>query len=178
MKEDFWSSVKEVIFWAWINFPVDVIPVFLAAFLAYYYRIKADERKQKITVKRLARVIYEEVEQSAEILSIDINIDKDFFNNKSDNDVNRIKEKINFVIKNNVMFKSNSDRIIMFKGYLPNSITKFYLNCENKGGELLYFFNTSFSRGGESNYENYKSLRLSLEIEAEALKADLRKIMD
>ena len=147
---------------------------FLAAFgmeSVKRYWNKQDNEKR---IKRLLELLYEEVEQLAELLDVDLGLvegdDLDSileFGRGTEEHDGKLKATISRLQKNRTIYESQADKLLELPGYLPNSLVRFYsrlqVNCSKMHDAII-----------DNNLEQIQELRTLSLTEALALKQDLK----
>jgi hypothetical protein len=139
--------------------------------LKRYWRSKDDRRR----IDRLLEVLYEEVEQLAELIDVDLGLvescDLDFileFGKGSGENDGKLRATIARLQDNRTIYNSQAERFLDLPEYLPNALVRLYtrlqVNCDRMLGAI--------DKGDLEKIRELRSLSLA---EAEALKIDLKR---
>lgn len=123
-------------------------------------------------------VLYEEVEQLAELLAVDLGVVErsdlgsllEFGRRGEDHD-GWIKATIRRIEQNRTVFDSQAPRLLELPGYLPNQLVRFHARLQVNCGRMLDAVNSGDLTG-------IRDLRETSQGEAEMLKTDLRKALE
>ncbi len=151
---------------------------FLSAYGMEELKRRAEKKEDCKRIARLTEILYEEVEQLAELLAVDLAIvDSDELGFILDygRGTEEYDGKINAVIgrlrENTRIYDSQASSLLGLPGYLPNAMVRFYsrleVNCGKMGEAVI--------RGDASLISELRQLLL---VEAEVLKGDLKKAKD
>ncbi|MCG7948697.1 MAG: hypothetical protein N0C84_20365 [Candidatus Thiodiazotropha taylori] len=133
-----------------------------------------ETKDRKERVQRLLVLLYEEVEQLAELLDIDLGILEsnkldsiiEFGRNTEEYD-GKLKTTLDRLQKNRTIYESQANNLLELPGYLPNALVRFYsrlqVNCTKMHDAII-----------NGNIEQLKKLRTLSLTEAESLKHDLK----
>lgn len=132
---------------------------------------RAEAREQ---TKRLIGVLYEEVEQLAELLDVDLGVVEredlgsimEFGRGGEDRD-GWIKATIRRIEKNRTVFESQAPRLLELPGYLPNQLVRFHARLQVNCGRMLDAVDSE-------DLNRIRDLRETSYSEAEVLKSDLK----
>ncbi len=133
-----------------------------------------ESRDEKKRISRLLELLYEEVEQLAELLEIDLGMVEsdelefvvEFGRGKEDYD-GKLLSAISRLKNNRTIYESQASRLLDLPGYLPNSLVKFYSRLQVNS---LKMHDAILSKD-ISKLQELRSLSLA---EAESLKHDLK----
>ncbi|MEZ9536881.1 hypothetical protein AB4160_01605 [Shewanella sp. 10N.286.51.B8] len=140
-----------------------------------YKRFIAEKEKSK-TLKRLLVLLYEEVEQISELLSIDLkNFEMCCGSGLDNHDKLHEKERIESVIKrlkhNHIIYESQSERLLTIPSYLPNSLIRFHTRLAVNTDKMLDLLKIE-------DEEKLKEIINLSSIESESLKKDIKDQID
>lgn len=138
---------------------------------------RLDSKKHKEKVNRLIEILYEEIEQIAELLEVDLSIiennDPDYFlefgkgGNKYDGKITSIIARLQ---NNRIIFESHASKLLDLPDYLPNSLARFHNRLQVNCTKML----DAVADGDETVLHEYRSISIS---EVQALKHDLKVAM-
>ncbi len=139
-------------------------------------RWEKEEANRRVT--RLIEILYEEVEQLAELIEIDLGWVEDTsidFSLGFHDDLREYETKLRDTIRrlqvNRTIFDSQADHLLELPEYLPNSLVRFYSRLNVNCGRML-------SCISDSEIEKIREIRELSCIEAQALKVDLKKALE
>lgn len=125
--------------------------------------VAQDNRRR---LNRLLKLLFEEVEQLAELLAIDLGTVED--GAVSDAQLRAIIARLQ---ENRTIYESQAERFLELPGYLPNALVRFYtrlqINCMHMESAL-----------DDGNLHRVRELRDLSSHEAESLKVNIREAMD
>lgn len=132
-----------------------------------------DQQDGRTRRNRLLQLLFEEVEQLAELLDVDLGaVALDGAGSDTDQEGHRgqVRATIARLQENRTIYESQAERFLELPGYLPNALVRFYtrlqISCVRMMGAL-----------DDGDFPRLRDLRnMSLQ-EAEALKLDLREAM-
>jgi len=145
---------------------------FMAAFGMEALKRSWSKKDNKEKVSRLLELLYEEVEQLAELLDIDLGIvennDLDSildFGRDTEHD-GKLKSTISRLQNNRTIYESQANKLLELPGYLPNSLVRFYSRLQVNCSKM-------YESISDNNLEQLQNIRSQSLIEAVALKNDL-----
>lgn len=137
-----------------------------------------NKRETKRRIARLIEILYEEVEQLAELIEIDLgwveNTDIDFtkgFHGDLREYEIRLRDTIKRLQENRTIFDSQANHLLELPEYVPNALVRFYSRLHVNCGRMLACIN-------DSDIERIREIREQLRIEAQSLKIDLKKLIE
>jgi hypothetical protein len=147
---------------------------FFSAFGMEYLKRRWETKDKKENVSRLLELLYEEVEQLAELLDVDLGLveSEDLgiileFGRGTEEYDGKLKSVIERLQKNRTIYESQAKMLLDLPGYLPNALVRFYsrlqVNCAKMHDAII-----------SGNFNSIKDLRKQSLNEAEVLKHDLK----
>lgn len=147
---------------------------FFSAIGMEYLKRHWETKDKKENISRLLELLYEEIEQLAELLDVDLGLveseDLGFileFGRGTEEYDGKLKSVIDRLQKNRTIYESQANKLLDLPGYLPNALVRFYsrlqVNCGKMHDAIL-----------SENFELIQELRTQSLNEAEVLKNDLK----
>lgn len=124
-------------------------------------------------LNRLLQLLFEEVEQLAELLAVDLGtVEEDAAKSEPDREEHdgQVRATIARLQENRTIYESQAERFLELPGYLPNALVRFYTRLQINCVRML----AALDDGDLPKLRDRRDLSLH---EAEALKMDLRKAM-
>lgn len=133
--------------------------------------LRRDVKEKSERTKRIARVLYEELEQAAELLAIDLDI-----GHKAPSHEHRehLVQTIKRIRRCNVFFNAHVQDLIELPNYIPNALVRFHGRLPNHC-DAMHDAIDDFLTSDLKKFEQHRQLALS---EAESLKLDLREFLN
>jgi len=130
-----------------------------------------DRRDRRQRRERLQAMLYEEVEQIAEMLDIDLHPKKITISGgplagSVLTDLSAPLERLRDVSRTKVLFEAYSGQLIWLQGYLPNAVVRFYVRLPGYVERL-----EEAAESGDE--EKWEAVRTTAYHHAEALKSEL-----
>ena len=131
-------------------------------------------KEKKRLISRLLELLYEEVEQLAELLDVDLGIVEsnelgfvvEFGRGKEEYD-GKLLSAISRLKNNRTIYESQASRLLELPGYLPNALVRFYSRLQVNSLKM----HDAVLNKDISQLQEIRSLSLA---EAESLKHDLK----
>lgn len=147
---------------------------FVSAYVIEANKWRREKKINRQRLDRLLQILYEEVEQLAELIDVDLSIldseELDFalgFGKGSEEYDGRLRSTIARLQENRTIYDSQAPRFLDLPGYLPNSLVRFYTRLQVNCGRMLAAIE-------EGDLEKIRKMRSDSLDEAEVLKRDLR----
>lgn len=146
---------------------------FLSAIGVEALRKTWEVRDRRTRLNRLLKLLFEEVEQLAELLAIDLQtadggVPGTGVGNKEEE--TRIRATIARLKENRTIYESQAESFLELPGYLPNALVRFYtrlaINCTHMLSAL-----------DQRDWSRLEELRDLSSHEAESLKIEIRRLM-
>lgn len=135
------------------------------------WETKANRRR----LDRLLDILYEEVEQLAELIDVDLSLldseEIDFilgFGKGTAEFDGKLRAVIERLQENRTIYDSQATSFLDLPDYLPNALVRFYTRLQVNCGRMLTAID-------EEDIEAIREIRSMSLVEAEALKSDLRR---
>lgn len=133
--------------------------------------LRREVKEKSERSKRIARVLFEELEQAAELLAIDLDVGH---KQPSIERHEHLIQTVKRVRRCNVFFNAHVQDLIEIPNYIPNALVRYHgrlpNHCDAMNDALGSFVSINLEK-----FEKHRHLALS---EAEALKLDLREFFD
>lgn len=148
---------------------------FLSALGMEWIRRLWSLKQRKKRTKRLAVLLYEEVEQVAELLDVDLAIldseELDFILGfgRDDKYFHQINDAILRLEQNRTIFDAYATELLELPGYLPNSLVRFFNRMKANCGRMKAGLE-------DGDLKRLRALRVISNEEAELIKFDLRQV--
>lgn len=146
---------------------------FLSAIGVEAVRRAWDVRDRRKKLNRLLKLLFEEVEQLAELLAIDLRtadggLPITGVGGKEED--TQVRATIARLKENRTIYESQAERFLELPGYLPNALVRFYTRLEINCAHML-------SALDKRDWSRVSELRDLSSHEAESLKIELREAM-
>mgnify|MGYP001256710412 CR=1 FL=1 len=137
------------------------------------WRESRNATTRRMQIKRLLELLYEEVEQLAELLAIDLDAGDGSLPVSGADDkagAAQVRAAIDRLRDNRNIYESQAGKFLELPGYVPNRLVRFYTRLEVNCGRMIKALN-------QRDFIKIAELRDASLGEAEALKIELREAM-
>lgn len=159
-----------------------LVGVIIGAFLGFafteasaYFRRLRERRNEKTKNTKLARLLYEEIEQVAELLEVDLQLPTHTPLSEVFNETHRQRDTYLAAIEraksSNVMFEAYLDQLIALPNPIPNQLVRFHVRLSAHADQMA----EAYVSGSTNTYQELRAVSLT---EAKALKSELKSVFD